>query len=100
MWCSAVVRQRTTDFSSRHVECERIQPGLLLLSKRSLSTKPSIFDRIGLRLLARARYSSKRSFLGKTWKITENIRITLPDDMLARRNIHPQAPAPELSRAS
>ena len=49
------VRHLTTDFSSRQVECDRIQPRRRVLSKRSLSMKPSISSRIGFKPFARSR---------------------------------------------
>src|SRR5260370_19198965 len=72
-WCSPSERQRTTDFSSRQVEWDSTHPGLSWLSRRSLSTKPSIDSRIGFKCLARPRYSSFFPWLGSTSKITENI---------------------------
>jgi len=42
-------------FSSRQVECDRIQPRRRVLSKRWLSMKPSISSRIGYKPFARSR---------------------------------------------
>src|SRR5665647_2001068 len=86
-WCSPWVRQRTTDFSSRQVECDNIHPGRRLLSKRSLSTKPSIVSRIGFRCLASSRYSSLRPSTGRTSKITENIGFSLFVSGRRRRDV-------------
>src|ERR1700684_1634470 len=94
------MRQRTTAFSSRHVESDKTQPSRRLLSNRSLSMKPSIDSRIGLRCLARPRYSSFFPGAGCTSKTTTNmfIFLSLLGELKGKLERHPRQVGTSQSR--